>query len=104
LTRYGLKGKVDVSVTIAEGSLLNRFDVGERKLNRVPLELKTGKLFRKQGTIEHRAQVSVLTGTHRFDFSYIIILYIYIYVYNNYIRKIIIYTIFYFDGFIATSS
>ena len=26
---------------------------------RAPLELKTGKVFRKQGTIEHRAQVGV---------------------------------------------
>ena len=26
---------------------------------RAPLELKTGKIFRKQGTIEHRAQVGV---------------------------------------------
>ena len=24
---------------------------------RAPLELKTGKMFRKQGSIEHRAQV-----------------------------------------------
>ena len=30
------------------------------ELNRVPLELKTGKMFRKQGTIEHRAQVSCM--------------------------------------------
>ncbi len=29
---------------------------------RVPLELKTGKVFRKQGTIEHRAQVRILLG------------------------------------------
>ena len=26
---------------------------------RAPLELKTGKMFRQQGTIEHRAQVCV---------------------------------------------
>ena len=26
---------------------------------RAPLELKTGKMFRQQGTIEHRAQVRV---------------------------------------------
>jgi len=26
---------------------------------RAPLELKTGKMFRRQGTIEHRAQVCV---------------------------------------------
>ena len=27
---------------------------------RVPLELKTGKMYRKQGTVEHRAQVLYL--------------------------------------------
>ena len=26
---------------------------------RAPLELKTGKMFRKQGSVEHRAQVRV---------------------------------------------
>ena len=27
---------------------------------RVPLELKTGKMYHKQGTIEHRAQVVIV--------------------------------------------
>ena len=30
---------------------------------RLPLELKTGKMFRKQGTIEHRAQVMFTHNT-----------------------------------------
>ena len=32
--------------------------VSSRSHSRVPLELKTGKMYRKQGTVEHRAQVS----------------------------------------------
>ena len=67
-TRYGLKGKVDVTVTIDETSDMNtrghssptvQEDVTPPVRNvRLPLELKTGKMFRKQGTIEHRAQVN----------------------------------------------
>ena len=30
----------------------------------VPLELKTGKMFHKQGSIEHRAQVCVMRSVH----------------------------------------
>ena len=53
--RFGLKGKVDVTLTMGE----RRGRGGERVLShRVPLELKTGKMYRKQGTVEHRAQVS----------------------------------------------
>ena len=35
--------------------------MGERveSSHRVPLEIKTGKMFRKQGSLEHRAQVSL---------------------------------------------
>lgn len=54
LCRFGLKGKVDVTVTMRE-----RRGGGSRcASHRVPLELKTGKMHRKQGTIEHRAQVN----------------------------------------------
>ena len=66
-TRYGLKGKVDVTVAIEETSDMNtrghssptvQEDITPPVRNvRLPLELKTGKMFRKQGTIEHRAQV-----------------------------------------------
>ena len=54
IRRYGLKGKVDVSVTIKE-----RRKSLTTETTRVPLELKTGKMFRTQGTIQHRAQVRV---------------------------------------------
>ena len=30
---------------------------GETSSHRVPLEIKTGKMYRKQGSLEHRAQV-----------------------------------------------
>lgn len=53
-TRFGLKGKVDVTVRLKE----KRDGMASVEVNRVPLELKTGKMFRQQGTIEHRAQVS----------------------------------------------
>ena len=57
--RYGLKGRVDVSVSIKERRRVNLESCAEATTvtSRVPLELKTGKMFRKQGTIEHRAQV-----------------------------------------------
>lgn len=47
---------MDVSVTIKE-----KRSHKTTTTTRVPLELKTGKMFRKQGTIEHRAQVRVHT-------------------------------------------
>ena len=33
----------------------------QESCHRVPLEIKTGKMYRKQGTLEHRAQVTVYT-------------------------------------------
>lgn len=54
--RFGLKGKVDVTVSLKERrGKGGRSEVVTSKV--VPLELKTGKMFHKQGTIEHRAQV-----------------------------------------------
>ena len=52
--RFGLKGKVDVTVNVRERRGMSGDCVSSK---RVPLELKTGKMHRKQGTIEHRAQV-----------------------------------------------
>lgn len=49
--RFGLKGKVDVTLTMREKRGTSTLS------HRVPLELKTGKMHRKQGTVEHRAQV-----------------------------------------------
>ena len=57
--RYGLKGMVDVTVEMKEVRGVSS-EVGggaSRTCHRVPLELKTGKVYCKQGTIEHRAQV-----------------------------------------------
>lgn len=54
--RFGLKGKVDVTVNLKETR--GRGKQSEQvTTHHVPLELKTGKMFHKQGTIEHRAQV-----------------------------------------------
>ena len=60
--RYGLKGRVDVSVSVKERRQVNQESCLEATTvtSRVPLELKTGKMFRKQGTIEHRAQVHII--------------------------------------------
>ena len=52
--RFGLKGKVDVTVNMRERRGVGGVCVSSK---RVPLELKTGKMYRKQGTTEHRAQV-----------------------------------------------
>ena len=54
--RFGIKGLVDVTVELKEKRRGAAEDAAV--IQRVPLELKTGKMFRKQGTIEHRAQVS----------------------------------------------
>lgn len=51
--RFGLKGKVDVTVSLKEQRNHGKVVVAEK----VPLELKTGRMFYKQGTVEHRAQV-----------------------------------------------
>ena len=52
--RFGLKGKVDVTVSVKERRTLH----GEVKImRRLPLELKTGKVYNEAGTVEHRAQV-----------------------------------------------
>ena len=50
---------MDVSVSIKERRQVTQERDPETTTvtSRVPLELKTGKMFRKQGTIEHRAQV-----------------------------------------------
>lgn len=51
-----MKGKVDVTVNLKETR--GRGKQSEQvTTHHVPLELKTGKMFHKQGTIEHRAQV-----------------------------------------------
>ena len=58
LCRYGLKGKVDVTVGLKE----RRGAEGDREVTftrRVPLEIKTGKMNYNQRSIEHRAQVRV---------------------------------------------
>ncbi len=68
LCRYGLKGKVDVSVTVKE-----RRKSLTTETTRVPLELKTGKMFRTQGTIQHRAQVRVLLLEEQY-FVYFVLL------------------------------
>jgi DNA replication ATP-dependent helicase Dna2 len=52
--RLGLKGKVDATLQIKM-----RRGKGAESSHRVPLEIKTGKMFRKQGTLEHRAQLSL---------------------------------------------
>eukprot|EP00731_Ephydatia_muelleri_P031702 Em0023g209a len=71
---YGLKGKVDVTVTLKVGvaqpcrsqccALTNTFSFTQDHRNgtrsatkRVPLELKTGKMYNSRGSVEHRAQV-----------------------------------------------
>ncbi|KAL5457050.1 hypothetical protein EMCRGX_G034285 [Ephydatia muelleri] len=50
--RYGLKGKVDVTVTLKDHRNGTR-----SATKRVPLELKTGKMYNSRGSVEHRAQV-----------------------------------------------
>lgn len=50
--RYGVKGKVDVTVTLKD---LRSGTCSEAKC--APLELKTGKMYNARGSIEHRAQV-----------------------------------------------
>ena len=65
-----MKGKVDVTVAMEERRRGMGRDSGLSH-GRVPLELKTGKMYRKQGTVEHRAQVEFLhvrqvTLSHRF--------------------------------------
>lgn len=64
--RYGLKGKVDatVEVKIDRRPKIKRHrpDTGNQVQTKVmPLELKTGKMFTKLGSIEHRAQVILYT-------------------------------------------
>jgi len=54
---------VDVTVEMKEMR-----GVASRTCHRVPLELKTGKVYCKQGTIEHRAQV-IWGGWGRGDFK-----------------------------------
>ena len=51
--RYGLKGKVDVTVALRERTVKGQV----MHTKRVPLELKTGKMVYKQGSVEHNAQV-----------------------------------------------
>ena len=53
MCRFGLKGKIDVTVAIRERRKQSKAVLTEK----VPLELKTGKMSYQQGTIEHRAQV-----------------------------------------------
>lgn len=55
-----MKGKVDLTVAMKER---RRGMGGDSVLShsRVPLELKTGKMYRKLGTVEHRAQVEFLS-------------------------------------------
>ncbi|XP_065062529.1 DNA replication ATP-dependent helicase/nuclease DNA2-like isoform X2 [Rhopilema esculentum] len=62
----GLKGKIDASVTVK----IHREKKGKESRNKsskcletylLPLELKTGKMFSKLGSIEHRAQVILYT-------------------------------------------
>ncbi|EDO44587.1 predicted protein, partial [Nematostella vectensis] len=64
--RFGLKGKVDatVEVKIDRRPMSRRHRPGmDNHLTTasVPLELKTGKLFSKLGSVEHRAQVILYT-------------------------------------------
>ena len=61
-SRYGLKGRVDVTVEMRERRGVARETV---TCHRVPVELKTGKVHCKQGTVEHRAQVGVFNAGHR---------------------------------------
>ncbi|CAH3161793.1 unnamed protein product [Porites lobata] len=64
--RFGLKGKVDatVEVKIDRRAKIKRHrpDTGNQVQTKViPLELKTGKMFTKLGSVEHRAQVILYT-------------------------------------------
>ncbi|XP_078361987.1 DNA replication ATP-dependent helicase/nuclease DNA2-like isoform X2 [Oculina patagonica] len=64
--RFGLKGKVDATVEVKIDRRLkirrHRPDTGNQVQSKVlPLELKTGKMFTKLGSIEHRAQVILYT-------------------------------------------
>jgi len=57
---HGFKGKIDVSVsvTVHKRSIKQHMkSYAENYL--LPLELKTGKMWNKQGSIEHRAQLAV---------------------------------------------
>ena len=50
--RFGLKGKIDATVNVKE-----RRGNEVKIMRRLPLELKTGKVYNEAGTVEHRAQV-----------------------------------------------
>ncbi len=52
--RFGLKGKVDVTVKVKERRCLHN------EVKTMPLELKTGKVYNEAGTVEHRAQVKLM--------------------------------------------
>lgn len=58
---YGLKGKIDLSVNVTVHRKPRLNGIKTKNNYTLPLELKTGKMFSKLGSIEHRAQVAVYT-------------------------------------------